>query len=119
MFPISPVFGIYFLAIAFAVGALIGAGASAVVYRSRRTVPLAVRAAVLGGLTYLGFALIGGWAEQRSVFEDGRRIAIGPNGENLWFRNLIANNQLIIGITSSAAPGLLAGVPLRRRNAGQ
>ena len=119
MFPVSAAFGIYFLAIAFAVGALIGAGACAVVYRSRRTVPLAVRAAVLGGLACLGIALLGGWAEQRAVFENGRRVAVGPTGENLWFRSLIANNQLIIGIASSAAAGLLAGSPLRKKGLGR
>jgi hypothetical protein len=115
MFPMSPIFGIYFLAIPFALGALIGAGACAIAYRSRRTVGLAIRAAVFGGLTYLGLTLIAGRAEQHSVFENGRRVVARPAGKSLRFRNMIANDLLIVTIICSAAAGLMAGVPMRKK----
>jgi hypothetical protein len=112
---VNPIVAASFGGLEFLVGALIAAGAAAVLCRTRFGVSLALRAALFGGIAFLVCMFLGGWAGAHGAFEGGRLVDVGPSGENLWLRNRIAEYDLAISIGSSIAAGYLAGLRSRKR----
>jgi|SRR5581483_7578069 len=77
---------------------------------------LAVKCAMVGGLVFLLVSLISGWAGARAAFVNGRRMDVGPAGENLWLRNRIAEYGFIIAVVSSFGAALVCGLLSRPSN---
>jgi hypothetical protein len=75
---------------------------------------LAIKCAIVGGLVFWIVSIISGWAGSRAAFVNGRRMDIGPAGENLWLRNRIAEYGVIIASAASFGAALLSGLLSRR-----
>lgn len=70
----------------------------------------AVKCAIVGGIVFLLVSAVSGWAGARAAFMNGRRMDIGPAGEDLWLRNRIAEYGFVIAIVSSFGAALLSGL---------
>jgi hypothetical protein len=77
-------------------GAAIGVILTSVVHRSRTTLGLVIGGALLGALGLLIGVFLVGWADAHAAFENGHRLDIAPWGENLWLRNRIVENSVLI-----------------------
>jgi multisubunit Na+/H+ antiporter MnhB subunit len=71
---------------------------------------LAVMCAIVGGVVFLLFSLVSGWADSQATFVNGIRMDIGPGGEDLWLKNRLAEYGLIISIVISFGAALLCGL---------
>ena len=85
------------------VGALIGASTAALIYRSRISVKRLIPAAFVAGGAFLFGSGLAGWADSHASFENGHRMEASPSGEDLRFRNFIAENGLTISVVLSIA----------------
>jgi hypothetical protein len=103
----------------FLAGALIGASTAALIYRSRTTVRRVLRASFFAGTAFLFGAGLAGWADSHASFENGRRVEVAPWGEDLRFRNFIAENGLAISIALSAGVAAMINVGSHDRASGQ
>jgi len=89
------------------VGSAIGVIVTALVHRSRITLGLAIGGALLGAVGLLmGYFLVG-WADAHSAFENGHRLDLAPWGENLWLRNRIVENYVLICLIPACVLPLL------------
>jgi hypothetical protein len=111
---ISPSLLAILIVIKLLVGFLIGLAVTALMYRSRLGPGLAIRGALFAGVAFLIASGIAGWAGSHAAFENGQRMDVAPWGENLWLRNRIADNELLICTASSVITALLAGVRFGR-----
>ncbi len=100
---------LFLIALKFLIGAAIGFIAVTLVYRSRRTLGLAVRGVLFGGLAFLFASGLAGWADSHVYFYNGKRLDVTPDGEKLWLRNRIAEHEMGISLVSSCGAALLAG----------
>jgi hypothetical protein len=105
------------IAIKFLIGSVIGLAVAALILRSRLRFGRALRSALFAGVTYLLASGLAGWADSHAAFQDGHRMNVAPWGEDLRLRNLIAENELAICISTSGVAAALAN--LRSRNASQ
>jgi hypothetical protein len=110
-------FAAIIIAIKFLIGSVIGLVVAALAFRSHLRLGHALRGALFAGVTYLLASGLAGWADSHAAFQDGHRMNVAPWGEDLRLRNLIAENELTICITTSAVAAVLANV--RSRNASQ
>jgi hypothetical protein len=108
----------FLIALMFLMGAGIGLVVVALVYRSRFSLGLAVRGAVLGGVAFLLASGIAGWADSHAYFYNGKRLDVTPEGENLWLRNRIAEYETGIAVVSSCSAALLAGFRFKKPTRG-
>jgi hypothetical protein len=102
-----------FIVIKLLIGSVIGVVAAALIQRSHLRFGLAVRGACFGGVAFLIASGIAGWAGLHAEFNNGQRMDLTSSGEDLWLRNRIVENELVICIASSAIAGILAGGGLR------
>ncbi len=110
----SPVVTLIFAASGFFCGAVIGVAVCASIYKRRFDMKLGVKAGLFGGIAFLLTLIATNWADSHAAFQDGKRLSTAPWGEDLRFRNFLADNQLVLTLTSASVAGLLAG--LRGRN---
>jgi hypothetical protein len=85
-----------FSAFGLMIGAVIGLVAAGIAYRSRFTGGIALRAAALGGFTFVFATILSGWAAAHSPAS--------------WLRMQIAKDGLAIALVSTCLMALLAGV---------
>jgi hypothetical protein len=104
------VLGLFFGVIGLAAGAVIAWCVARLVYRSRVTTGLVVRAVIFGSVMFVAGMLLSGWADNHAYFLNGRRSDMTPWGENLWLRNRLAEHGLLIAVLGSCGAGLLAGI---------
>ena len=101
----------------FLFGCLVGLLVAALLRRSSLTLGVATRTACIAGFALLlSFGFIG-WASSSEVIENGHTTAVGPAGEVLPLRTLVANNGYIIagGICILAATMTVLLSPNRKR----
>ena len=101
-----------FIGFKLVIGSLIGLFVTALRYRSRLGFVVAVRAMVISGVV---FVLVSGLAGLHAAFQNGHRINVAPWGEDLRWRNLIAENELLLCIVSSSAASCFAGFRLGKK----
>lgn len=104
----TPGLALILIALKFGLGAVIGLGTVALVYRARF-----VRGAVVGGVVFVLASGLAGWAGSHAAFANGRRLDVAPWGEDLWLRNRIADNETMICLVSTCGAALLAGMKTR------
>ncbi len=90
------IFGLFFGVFELLIGGVIGWFAARFAYRSRFTKGLAVRAAVLGGITFVLATILGNWA--------------GDQSPASWLRMHLAEHGLVVALGSSILIPLLAGI---------
>lgn len=100
----------------FAVGLIIGAVTASLIYRRRITVVRTSRASLAAAVVFLLISGMAGWAGAHAAFENGKRVDTSPSGEDLRFRNAIANNEALLCVTGSIAFAALANVRTRDRS---
>jgi hypothetical protein len=111
---LTPALAWFLIALEFLAGAVIGVVVVALVYRSRFNLRLAVRGAVLAGVAFLFAAGVAGWADSHVYFYNEKRLDVSPAGENLWWRNRIAEHETGIEVVSSCGAALLAGLRFKK-----
>jgi hypothetical protein len=103
-----------FIAVNFLVGAMIGiAVVVALLWRSRVRFLGVILAAFLAGTAFVLTSGLAGWASAHAAFQNGQRMDTAPWGEDLRLRNLIAENEILLCVSSSALAGILVGVCFR------
>jgi hypothetical protein len=112
----TPVIGIIFILMLLVMGCIIGFVVVVLIYRSRITGGVVARGTIFAGLTFLFLALLCGWAGLHAAFYNGRRLPVGPSGEDLRFRNFLADHESVLCLGGSIAASLLACYPFRRRS---
>lgn len=100
----------------FAVGLMIGAVTAVVMYRRRITRARTSRASLVAAVVFLLISGVTGWAGAHAAFENGKRVDISPSGEDLRFRNAIANNEILFCVIGSITFAALANVGSRDRS---
>jgi hypothetical protein len=109
----APGLALFFIAFKLGAGCVIGLFTALVCYRSRRSIGLLLRGTVFGGIAFVIASGVAGWAGSHAAFNNGVRSDITPWGENLWFRNRIAEYEGGICVAGSCIAALLAGIRLR------
>ncbi len=99
-----------FVAMKIFVGAIVGASTIWVIHRSHLRLRNLIRAALLGSFAYLLASGVAGWADSHAAFDNGRRLAIAPWGEDLRTRNWIVEHELLIALGSSMLVALIYGM---------
>jgi hypothetical protein len=94
----------------FAVGFIIGAATSKLIYRSRLTRARTLRASLAAGVVFVLISGVAGWAGSHAAFENGRRLDAASWGEDLRLRNAIAGNEVLLCLTASIGIAALANV---------
>jgi hypothetical protein len=107
---LTPAIIVVLIVLKYLFGALIGASTTAIIYRTRATTRRVIRAAIFGGAAFLFGSGLAGWADAHASFENGRRMEIAPWGEDLRFRNFIAENGLVISIVLSVCVAAMINV---------
>ena len=100
----------------FAAGLIIGAITAVVMYRRLITMARTSRASLAAAIAFLLISGVAGWAGAHAAFENGKRVDISPSGEDLRFRNAIANNETLLCVIGSIAFAALANVGTRDRS---
>ena len=104
MFPLPWQFILLILVFRIAIGSVIGAGESAILYRSRLKTGVLLINMGLGALGYLVGGYLAGWGDSHSYTYNGVRMDVSADGENLWLRNRLVEHELLISV---AIPTLL------------
>lgn len=94
----------------FAIGLIIGVETAAMIYRRCLTLTRTIRASLAAGVVFVLVSGVAGWAGAHAVFENGRRMNIAPWGEDLRFRNAIAENETLLCLIASVGVAALANV---------
>jgi len=77
-------------------GSVIGVVETALLYRFQATLRAFLRGIVLGVLGWFTGGFLTGWGNSHSYFLNGKRMDQGPSGENLWLRNRLAENGILL-----------------------
>jgi len=77
-------------------GSVIGVVGTALLYRSQSTPRDFLKGIVLGVLGWLTGGFLAGWGDAHSYFLNGKRMDQAPWGENLWLRNRLAENGILL-----------------------
>ena len=85
-------------------------------FGSRLRPGLAVRCAIVGGIVFLLVSAVSGWAGSHAAFVNGRRMDMGPDGEDVWLRNRLAEYGFIILLVASFGTALISGLLSERRH---
>jgi hypothetical protein len=97
-----------------AVGAVLGLVISWLILRSNFTWKPAVLAAVASSLLFIVGSGLVGWASSHEAWMNGKRMDIAPWGENLRWRNRIAENELLICLLPSSLAALAVSLNFRK-----
>lgn len=100
----------------FALGLIIGSVTAVIMYRRRITIARTARASLAAAVVFLLISGAAGWAGAHAAFENGKRVDTSPSGEDLRFRNAIANNETLLCVIGSIAFAALANVGTRDRS---
>jgi hypothetical protein len=100
----------------FIAGFIIGAVTAMVMYRRRLTVAQTLRASLGAGVVFVLVSGVAGWAGAHAAFENGRRMDIAPWGEDLRFRNAIAENEILLCVITSIGIAALANVGTKNQS---
>jgi hypothetical protein len=112
---LSKNFLLFLLVVQVLIGAGIGALGSALLYRSRLTPGRWLKGIALSVFGYLVGLFLAGWGDSHSYIVNGVRMDRGPDGENLWLRNRLAEHDVLLPILF-ATIAILVGYVLRRRH---
>jgi hypothetical protein len=96
------------------IGSVIGVAETGILYRSQSTPRAFLRGIVLGVLGWLTGAFLAGWGDAHSYFFNGKRMDQAPWGENLWLRNRLAENEILLSLLL-ASIAIFIGFKLARR----
>jgi hypothetical protein len=100
----------------FIAGFIIGAVTAKVMYRRRLTVAQTLRASLGAGVVFVLVSGVAGWVGAHAAFENGRRMDIAPWGEDLRFRNAIAENEILLCVITSIGIAALANVGTKNQS---
>lgn len=100
----------------FIAGFIIGAVTAMVMYRRRLTVAQTLRASLGAGVVFVLVSGVAGWVGAHAAFENGRRMDIAPWGEDLRFRNAIAENEILLCVITSIGIAALANVGTKNQS---
>ena len=100
----------------FIAGFIIGAVTAMVMYRRRLTVAQTLRASLGAGVVFVLVSGVAGWAGAHAAFENGRRMDIAPWGEDLRFRNAIAEKEILLCVITSIGIAALANVGTKNQS---
>jgi hypothetical protein len=79
-------------------GVGVGLVVTALLYRSRLTPGAFLRGVVLGAVGYFAGSSLSTWGASHAYFLNGKRMDQAPWGENLWLRNRLAENGLLLSL---------------------
>ena len=105
---------IFFILVKVLIGSVIGVAETALLYRSKSTPRAFLRGIVLGVLGWLTGAFLAGWGDAHSYFFNGKPMEQAPWGENLWLRNRLAENEILLSLLL-ASVAIFIGYRLARR----
>ena len=111
---VTPVLTAIFVLAKLFLGSLLGLSTAALVYRSRFSIGLGLRAMAYSGAVFVLLSCLAAWAGSHAAFRNGHRLDMAPWGEGLRLRNFIATNELLLCVMSGSAAAVLAGISFRR-----
>jgi hypothetical protein len=104
------------LGLKFAAGLIIGAVTVIMIYRRQLTVARTLRGSLAAGVVFVLVSGVASWAGAHVAFENGRRMDIAPSGEDLRFRNAIAENEVLLCVITGIGIAALANVGTNNRS---
>jgi hypothetical protein len=112
MFDVTWQMALFYFAAEFLAGAAIGMLVADIIYRTRMTLGLASLSGLLGAVGYLFGAWVVVWADSHSYIDNGVRLDLTPDGENLWLRNRLVEHPLLVYVIPAVLLPLL-GLSMR------
>ena len=97
------------------VGFLAGLVVAWVVLRSRMTLKAAVLAAIASAFLFILASGFVGWASSHEAWLNGKRLDVAPWGEDLRWRNRIAENEALICFVPSALAACAVAYMFRKK----
>jgi hypothetical protein len=97
------------------VGCVTGLAIAWLVLRSKLTLKAAVYAAIVSSVLFIvGSGLIG-WASSHEAWLNGKRLDVAPWGEDLRWRNRIAENEALICFGPTALAAAAVSLAFRKK----
>jgi len=105
---------IYLLFATLLIGSVVGVAETALLYRSQLTARAFLKGVVFGAIGFLAGSFLAGWGDEHPYFLNGKRMDRAPWGENLWLRNRLAENGILLSLLLAFIP-ILIGYAIARR----
>ncbi|SRR5258708_1497698 len=99
-------------------GSVIGVVETALLYRSQSTPRAFLTGIVLGVSGWFTGGFLAAWGNSHSYFFNGKRMDQAPWGENLWLRNRLAENQILLSLFLASIAVFIAYKLSRRATIG-
>src|SRR5271170_4441438 len=97
-------------AVEFLLGSIVGLAVAAVIFRAGLTIRLAVSAMFCAGAVFLSASWIAGWADVSTSFVGDHTVATAPWAYCPRFASCLADNRLVLCITSSVITAAIASL---------
>jgi len=111
----TPSLAIFIALLTALMGSVVGVVETALLYRSQLTPRAFLKGVVFGAIGCLVGSFLSNWGDDHSYFLNGKRMDRAPWGENLWLRNRLAENGILLSLLLAFIP-ILIGYAIARRS---